>query len=187
MVLRSAARATLPGVALAIFVIGCGSLPNVTLPAKPVTPASSAPLGGIDPTSPVGHEQIVAAYIGYWQAYGTALRTRNMASARGLLAQYTDAGFRKQVTAPLSKVWAAHEIGYGYAIPHVLGVTTKGRTATLHDCLDLSHLGVQNSKTGLVVPGSFGLPEANFFVTLTRQAGHWVVSNMQQVEVPCTP
>jgi hypothetical protein len=187
MVLSSAARAALPGFALALFVIGCGSLPNVTLPVKPVTPASSAPLGGPEPTSPVGHEQVVTAYLGYWQAYGTALRTRNMASARGLLAQFADAGFLKQVTAPLSKVWAAREIGYGYAIPHVLGVTTKGNSATLHDCLDLSHLGVQDSKTGLVVPGSFGLPEVDFYVTLTRKAGHWVVSNMQQVEVPCTP
>ncbi|HXP22063.1 MAG TPA: hypothetical protein VN840_20640 [Streptosporangiaceae bacterium] len=147
--------------------------------------------------------QVIAAYTGYWQAYGIALRTRNIGTARKLLARFAAQAFVSEVTASLPRLWAGQVIGYGYAVPHVLSFTRTGASsALLHDCLDLSHLGTQDVKTGQVVPGSFGLPTVDFYVTLVRsgrsrsgqpgsgQPGsgqHWVVTKMQQVEVPCTP
>ncbi len=187
MVFRSLARALAPGFVLVFLLAGCNQLPNVALPTRPTASAPPASPSTVTTVGGTGSEQVIAAYVSYWQAYGAAMRTRNIAAARRLLANVTDADFLRQVTAPMPRVWAAHEIGYGYAIPHVLGVIRRSTSASLHDCLDLSHFGVQDTRTGLIVPGSFGLPELNFYVTLTRSAGRWVVSNMQQVEVPCTP
>jgi hypothetical protein len=130
---------------------------------------------------------VLSAYQGYWQAYSEASRSRNLAAAKKLLRAYAQASFVTEVTAPLPRLWAAHQVGYGYAVPHVLSVARKGKSALLHDCLDLSHLGTQDTRSGRVLPGSFGLPTVNFYVTLTRTGARWVVSKMQQVEVPCTP
>src|ERR1022692_4668110 len=160
MALRSLARALV--LVSALLLLGCATSPSVELPAKPVTPASSATFASPDPlasASPTRRDRVISAYLSYWQAYGAALRTRNIASARLLLAPYTDSFYRDQLTAPLPRVWAANEIGYGYAVPHVLGVTSTAASAVLHDCLDLSHFGTQNTRTGQIVPGSFGLPE----------------------------
>lgn len=144
------------------------------------------------PASRTARGQVLAAYLGYWQAYGSALRTRNITAARKLLISYTDAAFLSDVTAPLPRVWGAHEIGYGFAVPHVISITLAGPSAMLHDCLDLSHLGTEDTRTGRILAGSFGLAAMNFYVTLTRSArsqsqARWVISKMQQVEVPCTP
>ncbi len=62
-----------------------------------------------------------------------------------------------------------------------------GRRALLHDCLDLSHFGVLDKRTGRVVPGSFGLPGQDYYVSLELSGGRWKVANMQPVEVPCSP
>lgn len=167
---------------------GCGSaLPNVALPAKPAAAASVAGQAGQEPPKHTVRGQVLAGYLGYWQAYGAALRTRDLAAARKLLAGFAEASFVTTVTAPLAKVWASHVIGYGFAVPHVLSVSHTATSALVHDCLDLSHLGTQDLRTGRVVPGSFGLSAVDFYVTLTRSGKRWLVSKMQQVEVPCAP
>jgi hypothetical protein len=198
MAVRTFARSLAPVFTL-VLLVGCGSLPNVPLPAKPAAGPPVANQPRPDSAAHTVRGQILAAYQGYWQAYGAALRTRNIAAARKLLRGYADAAFVSQVTAPLTRLWAAHEIGYGFAVTHVLSFAHKANanTALLHDCLDLSRLGTQDAKTGRIVPGSFGLPTVNFYVTLSRSgpAGsgesgtseHWLVSRMLQVEVPCTP
>jgi hypothetical protein len=192
MAVRRFARTVAPVLPLVLLSVGCGSLPNVSLPAKPAAAASVA--GRASPkTASTVRSQVITAYTGYWQAYGVALRTRKISTARRLLARYAAPAFVSEVTASLPRLWAGHVIGYGYAVPHVLGVTRTGTSsARLQDCLDLSHLGTQDPRTGQVVPGSFGQPAVNFYVTLARSgrpgAGiHWVVTKMQQVEVPCTP
>lgn len=173
---------------LVLLFAGCGSaLPNVPLPAKPAVAASVPGEAGQGPAKHTVRAQVLAGYLGYWQAYGAALRTRDLAAARKLLARYADGAFATAVTAPLSRVWASHEIGYGYAVPHVLSLTHTSASALVHDCLDLSHLGTQDTRTGRVVPGSFGLAAVDFYVTLTRSGKRWLVSKMQQVEVPCAP
>jgi hypothetical protein len=199
---RTFARTLAPVFTLVLLLAGCGSVPDVPLPAKPAAAASVASQATPGPAHLSARSQALAAYIGYWRAYGAATRTRNMAAARKLLAAYTDAAFLSEVTAPLQRLWAGHDIGYGFAVPHVLSFTRTGPSAALlHDCLDLSHLGTQDIRTGRIMPGSYGLPTLNFYVTLLRAAGppsggqsgrqrvgkDWVVSKMLQVEVPCTP
>ena len=188
MAVRSLARALALGFTLVLLPAGCGSgsAPSVQLPAKPAV-ATSLPGSGTPRAHPSTRSVVLAAYQGYWQAYGAAARTQDITAARKLLRAYADAAFVSEVTAALPRLWAAHQIGYGYAVTHVLSVTRSGASALLHDCLDLSHLGTQDARTGRVLPGSFGLPTVNFYVTLTRSGGRWVVSKMQQVEVPCTP
>lgn len=188
MAVRSLARALAPGLTLVLLSAGCGagSAPSVQLPAKPAA-AATIPSRGAAGARPSTRSLVLAAYQSYWQAYGQAARARNLATARKLLRTYAQPSFVNEITAPLPRLWAAHQAGYGYAIPHVLSVTPKGTSALLHDCLDLSHLGTQDVRTGRVLPGSYGLPTVNFYVTLTRTGARWVVSKMQQVEVPCTP
>lgn len=188
MALSSLARALV--LVPALLLLGCGTPASVQLPAKPVTSASSESLASPAPLtsgSPTTRERVVSTYLSYWQAYGAALKTRDITAAKKLLAPYTDASYLSQLTDPMPRVWSAHQIGYGYAIPHVLSVAHTAGSAVLHDCLDLSRFGTQNTRTGRVVPGSFGLSQMNFYVTLTRSRGHWVISRLQQVEVPCSP
>jgi hypothetical protein len=130
---------------------------------------------------------VQAAYFGYWQAYAQAMDAGNPAGARSALTPYTAPGTLGRLITALGKVWAAHEAADGAAMPHVLGVQITGARALLHDCLDLSHFGVVNKTTGLVVSDSFGLPNRNFYVTLLLVRGRWLVSNMEPVEVPCQP
>jgi hypothetical protein len=188
MAQRSFARAIAPGLVLVFLSAGCGSaLPNVPLPAKPAAEASAPGQAGAGPVKHTVRGQVLAGYLGYWQAYAAALRTRDLAAARKLLARYADGPFVTTVTAPLPRVWASHVTGYGYAVPHVLSVSHTATSALVHDCLDLSHLGTQDVRTGRVVPGSFGLAAVDFYVTLARSGKRWLISKMQQVEVPCSP
>src|SRR5215471_16562680 len=54
--------------------------------SRRVVSRSGWPLAG----GPVSvHDQVVAAYTGYWQALGQALDTRDAARARAILARYT--------------------------------------------------------------------------------------------------
>jgi hypothetical protein len=173
--------------ALLAFAAACGgSQGPVALPAKhpqqsPLSPVAVAAGYG------TAKDQVVAAYAGYWQAYAAATRSRSITSANALLAPYTTRAWRKSLVRPLPGVWAYHDQGYGYAVPHVLGIHLGHDSARLHDCLDLTHFGTQNFRTGRVFPGTFGRPRLNFYVTLLRAGGRWMVSRLQQVEVPCAP
>lgn len=169
------------------LVAGCGTAaaPSVALPAKA---SGQATIPAAPSSGPLTPRQVVeTAYAGYWTAYAQAETAGAPASAKAVLAPYVTAATMPRLISALQKVWSAHESAYGAAVTHPLSVQITGRRALLHDCLDLSHLGVQDKATGLVVSGSFGLPDRNFFVTLLLAGGRWRVSNMQPVEVPCQP
>jgi hypothetical protein len=183
----SSARLALALAPVALAAAACGShqAPSVALPAKASGRATIPAAPSAAPPTP---EQVVAAdYAGYWLAYGQAMTAGNAADARQLLAPFAAASTIGQLVTSLTKVWAAHDQAYGAAQPHVLGVQITGRQALLHDCLDLSHFGVVDKTTGRVVSNSFGLPNRDYYITLVLSGRHWLVSNMEPVEVPCQP
>jgi hypothetical protein len=170
--------------AVAAAVAGCGSQARVALPRKSAALAGSS---GLSSPKLTARQQVIAAYTGYWQAYGAAISSQSAAQARAILAPYDPPAALARAVQADRRVWAAHDTVYGSAVPHVLSVRLTGKHALLHDCLDLSHFGVQNSRTGQVIPQSIGLSRLNFYVTLTRSGGRWLISNMQPVVVPCKP
>jgi hypothetical protein len=176
--------AGLTGLVLILAACG-GQAPDVALPKKSsATPTATA---AVTQHKQTPAELAAAAYLGYWQAYAAAMTAGHRARARSILAPYETAAGLPHLLSSLQQVWAAHEVAYGSADPHVLSVHVTGRRALLHDCLDLSHFGVLDKVTGRVVPTSFGLPNLDFYVTLVLSGGRWRVSNMQPVEVPCKP
>ena len=176
--------ATVPAV-LAVAACGSTQAPGVALPAQG---SASAAVPAVAPSAAATPQQVAAAdYARYWQAYAGAMTAGNAASARSILAPYAAASTITRLLTSLRAVWAAHDEAYGAAQTHVLGVTITGTRALVHDCLDLSHLGVLDKATGRVVSGSFGLANRDYYVTLVLSGGHWRVSNMEPVEVPCQP
>src|SRR6185437_7476882 len=171
---------------LALALGACAGQPaSVALPAKGGTAApSQAVLTGPARTQA---QVVTAAYQGYWQAYAAAMTASSPVRARTILARYSTPGGITALISSLRRVWRAHEVAYGGADTHVLSVRITGRRASVHDCLDLSHFGVQHKATGQVVSNSCGLPDLNYYVTLELSGGRWRVSNMTPVEVPCTP
>jgi hypothetical protein len=178
-------RAGLAALTLAAAAVSACSAPApVALPARPAAAAAApAALGG-PPQTP--RQQAVAAYDGYWQAFGQAMSSQSPAAARSILAGYVPASQIPAMIRSYRPVWAAHDVAYGAAVTHVLSVQISGRRAILHDCLDLSRLGVQD-RSGRVLPQTFGQPKLNFYITLLLSRGRWLVGNMQPVEVPCEP
>jgi hypothetical protein len=162
----------------------CGTQPGAVLPRKAA--ALAAPATGTRPGL-TPRQQVIAAYVGYWQAYGAAMSSQNAARAAAILAPYDEPGAVPRAVMADRLVWAAHETGYGSAVTHILSVRVAGNRALLHDCLDLSHFGAQDTRTGRVVPESFGLPRLNFYITLVLSGGRWLVTDMQPVVVPCKP
>lgn len=179
---RSAALLLAP--ALALGLAACASQASAALPRKATGLAAPAPLSS-PRLSP--RQQVAAAYVGYWQAFSAAMSSQNPARARAILASYDQPSAVSRAVKADQLLWAAHEIAYGSAVTHILSVQVTGSRALLHDCLDLSHFGAQDTRTGRVVPGSFGLPRLNFYITLVLSRGQWLVSDMQPVVVPCNP
>jgi hypothetical protein len=180
------ATAGLTGVALAVA--GCGAqAAGVSLPAKAASTGTAAPaaLASSAPRTP--RQAVAAAYRGYWRAYAAAMSADGTARATAVLAPYEAPSGMPQLIKNLQAIWRAHDVAYGGAVTHVKRVQITGRRAILNDCLDLSHFGVTDRRTGRVVPDSFGLANQDFYITLLRSGGRWRVSNMQPVEVPCEP
>jgi hypothetical protein len=173
-----------PVVAVLLGVAGCASQQAAALPKKVSQGAGQAALHQARLTA---RQQVAMAYHGYWRAYAAAMTSGSAARARALLAPYDPPAGVTQAISYLRPVWAKGEVAAGEAVPHILSISIRKHRAMLHDCLDLSHFGVLDQRTGRIVPGSFGLPRLNYFVTLVFSGGRWRVANMLQVEVPCEP
>ncbi len=169
--------------AAAACAAGCAAAqPRAVLPRKTAgSSAGPATLTG----RPTVRQQVIAAYDSSWQAYAQGWGARSATRARAMLTPYFSSQLVATTVRGFQRDWAAHEIGYGGAVPHVLSVSVHGRTATLHDCLDLSQFGAQNDRTGQVVAGSFGQQRLNTYVTLGLSGGRWLVRTLQPVQVPC--
>ncbi len=186
---RPAHIAALAG-ACVLAAAGCAAAPaRAALPGntgQPAVAGQAAPAALAAPRQ-TPQQEVAAAYSGYWQAYARGMTSRNPAAARIILAGSLAPGMIAMTIAGYRRDWAAHDIPSGGAVTHVLSVRISGQYATLHDCLDLSGFGVQDDRTGRLVPGSFGQPQQNFYITMQRAGGRWLLANMQPVVVPCAP
>ena len=54
----------------------------------------------------------------------------------------------------------------------------------MHDCIDLSHTGFQNRKTGQIV-GGLGQSHDYLITTLALERGRWLVTGAIPVVQPC--
>jgi hypothetical protein len=155
---------------------------SVALPRKAAapSPARLAHQQGV-------RQQILAAYAGYWAASDQALNTGSARRARQILGQYAPATALPAFIGAFRQDWARHAVTDGSPVLHVLSIQIRNGRATVHDCVDLSHAGLRNARTGRVFPRSFGSPRANYYTSLVRQGGGWLVSNVFPVVAPCEP
>ncbi|MGD0684352.1 MAG: hypothetical protein ABSA03_04465 [Streptosporangiaceae bacterium] len=155
----------------------------MALPAK----AAAQPAAGTAGHSPGLRQQVVAAYAGYWRATSEAVNSGDARRARRILAGYAPAAAIPGLIAVLRRDWARHAVDDGNPVLHILSVTVGKVSATVHDCADLSHAGLKDARTGRPFPLSFGSPRANFYASLVRRGGRWLVSNLVPVVAPCDP
>jgi hypothetical protein len=154
---------------------------KVALPGKP----ARADLAGAKAAPASPRALVVAAYEGYWHATSEALASRNPARAKAILADYVPAHAIPALVRGLKGFWRRHQVGFGSPIFHVMKVKiTMHRTAAVHDCLDLSHVGFQDEKTGQVV-GGFGQSHDFVITTLALEHGRWLVTGAIAVVQPC--
>lgn len=168
--------------AIALAAAGCGARQAaVPLPKK----AGHAQLARVSPVRQSARQLVITAYEGYWRATNEALNSRNATSAKAILADYIPSRAVPGLVKGLSALWRRHEIGYGSPIFHIMAVkiTGKGRAA-VHDCLDLSHMGFENSQTGQIV-GGIGQQHDYLITTLAYHHGRWLVTGAIPVVQPC--
>lgn len=186
--LRNAiAPRTLAGPVLAVAaaaVAGCGS--SQAPVALPPRAAVHSPAQAVV-AKPTVREQVVSAYTAYWQATAAATDAGQATRARAILAPYLPPSSLPAMIAALRQDWAAHAVTDGSPVLHITSVSVRQGTATVSDCVDLSHAGLRDARTGQVFPHSFGSPRASYFASLVRRGGRWLVSNLVPVVAPCEP
>ncbi len=168
--------------AVAIGLAGCAGQPSVALPPK----AGARPPARLA-DQPGPRQQVMAAYTGYWRAVDDALNAGSAARARQILTGYAPASALPGLIRAFRQDWARHVVTDGNPVLHIISVRVSSGQATVHDCVDLSHAGLQNARTGRVLPHSFGSPRANFYASLIRQGSQWLVSNIVPVVAACEP
>ena len=138
------------------------------------------------PRAPVPtRARIVAAYEGYWRAANAALDSRNPARARAIIGGFVPRGAVAILMSAFTGLWRRDEVGYGLPAFHIMKVIVTGPgNAAVHDCLDLSRLGLQNFRTGRDV-GVLGQSRYNLITTLVRQRKRWLVTGSIPVVTSC--
>jgi hypothetical protein len=174
----------------ATAIVGCGLLAltacgrsqaQVVLPDKP---ASVAPSAGA-PAPPSARQLVVSAYEGYWTATSEAVNSRSASQARSVLATHVPPGALGKLLAGMSALWKRGELAFGAPVFHIRSVKlTSATTAAVHDCIDLSHTGFQNSRTGQIV-GGLGQSHDYLITTLALEHGRWLVTGAIPVVQPC--
>jgi hypothetical protein len=160
----------------------CGSSQaQVTLPKT--TPR--AQLARVVPASPSDRQLVVAAYEGYWQATNQAINSRDPVEARSILASYVPGSAISGLITGMKALWRRGEMAFGAPVFHIVTVKMTGaRTAAVHDCIDLSHTGFQNRKTGVIV-GGLGQSHDYLITTLALEHGRWLVTGAIPVVQSC--
>jgi hypothetical protein len=188
----AAAAAGLAG-ALVGVLAGCAAATQVTLPSRrpSATAASAEPARmpathSVRPSAPPSARQLViAAYRGYWQATNEALDSRSPHRAGLILARYVPRIAIPALVKGFRALWRHDEIAYGAPVLHVMSLMFTGRrTAAVHDCIDMSHAGFQDWRTGQVV-GGLGQPHDYLITTLALEHGRWLVTDAIAVVRPC--
>src|SRR5215469_12775868 len=167
--------------ATGILVAACGSgQAQVTLPKK-----AEAKLERVVPASLSQRQLVVIAYEGYWQATNQAINSRDPATARSILTSYVPGGAIAPLITGMKVLWQRDEVAFGAPVFHIVAVKMTGAgTAAVHDCIDLSHTGFQNRRTGQIV-GGLGQSHDYLITTLARQRGRWLVTGAIPVVQSC--
>jgi hypothetical protein len=168
--------------AFVLALVACASVvPQVRLPPRA---SASIPSATMRP-KPALRRQVLTAFEGYTAALRAADLSGAAAWARRLLHPYLAAARIPGVVETERAIWAKGERFYGQGVLHVLSVRIEGRHAFVHDCDNTSSMGLQNSATGLPVPGSAGIPDDNVVTGLDLVNGNWLVEFQLIEEVPC--
>jgi len=168
--------------AVALTAAACGTAaPRVALPKRP----AGAELTKVHLARPTVRAQVIAAYEGYWLATNRAIDSRSPAAAKAILTGHVPEGAVSGLVKGLEVLWRRNEVGYGSPVFHIMTVTFTGtRSAAVHDCIDLSRTGFQDTRTGQVV-GAIGQSHEFLITTLVREAGQWLVTGAISVVRPC--
>jgi hypothetical protein len=160
----------------------CGnSQAQVTLPKK----APSARLARVAPAPPSMRQLVITAYEGYWQATNQAINSASPAAARSLLTSYVPASAISGLVTGMKVLWQRGEQAFGAPVFHIVSVKMTGsKTAAVHDCIDLSHTGFQNRKTGQII-GGLGQSHDYLITTLALEHGRWLVTGAIPVVQSC--
>ncbi len=162
---------------------GCGEVTNtVSLPPK-TTPTHAAVASKPRPLSE--RQDIVAAFTGYNEALRSAGNSRSPAEVRRLMRPYLPAGTISNLIKFDQSIWAKGELFYGRIVRHILAVHIDGNHAFVHDCDNTSGAGLEDARTGQVVPGSLGISDDNVITRLNLVRGRWLVGIQTIEDVPC--
>lgn len=202
--------ATIGVAAIGIAVVGCAvagtGLAPAAQPGKPLggTPASArskrsrhlrsrhlrSPHLSQDAQLPQrsqrsAHAHVVAAYEGYWHATSRALDSRSAVRARAIMARFVPVAAAAALVRRFALLWRNDEVAYGDPVLHIVRVVMTGPgTAAVRDCIDLTHSGLWNYRTGQVVDG-LGRAHDYLVTTLAREQGRWLVTGAYQVAASC--
>lgn len=167
---------------LVAAVAACGSSQaQVTLPKK----APAGPLARVAPAPRSERQVVVAAYEGYWQATNQAINSGDAGTARSILTSYVPSSAISGLLSGMKVLWRRGEMAFGAPVFHIVSVKMTGaRTAAVHDCIDLSHTGFQNRRTGAIA-GGLGQSHDYLITTLALEHGRWLVTGAIPVVRSC--
>lgn len=166
---------------LVVALAACGSRADVALPKRP----PHAQLARIVPPTLSARQLVILAYESYWQATNEAINSRNASGAAAALTDYVPASAIPALVSGMRVLWRRDEVAFGGPVFHIIGVKmTSAQTAAVHDCIDLSHTGFQNRKTGQVI-GGLGQSHDYLITTLAREHGRWLVTGAIPVVQSC--
>ena len=172
------------GLAVCLVLAACAvPATEVRLPARPPATLSAV----TPPPVLTPRQQVVAALTGYATALGQADRSRSRTVARGLLHPYLAENRIGGLVRAISAIWASGDRFYGTDVLHISSVRIEGRRAFVHDCDDTSGMGLDNARTGQMVPGSAGVRRDNLITRLDLVRGHWLVAFQLVEDAPCSP
>jgi hypothetical protein len=169
--------------ALTAALIGCSTrTASVALPDRP----SHVQVASTKASTPSVRDRVIAAYKGYWRAANDALASRDASMARAIMRDHVPASAIPALVKGLRAFWRKDEIGYGSPVFHIMSVKITGpRTAAVRDCIDLSHTGLMNRKTGQVV-GGLGQSHDLLITTLALEHRQWLVTGATPVVQTCS-
>jgi hypothetical protein len=162
--------------------VACGSgQAQVALPKK----SSHAQLVKDAPAPPSTRQIVITAYQSYWRATTQAVDSRDPKVAKSLLASVVPGTAVGGLVSGMQALWHRNETAFGAPTFHIVSVKLTGpRTAAVHDCIDLSHTGFQNRKTGAIV-GALGQSHDYLITTLALEHGRWLVTGAIPVVQAC--
>jgi hypothetical protein len=169
----------------AAVLAGCASSGAAKLPPKTTAPTVASATPAV--TARSAKAAVIAAYTGYFPVL-TAAEAAGPSRAKAMLAPYAAQPYLNHVLSRMAAYRSRHEVSVGHLVPHVMHVRVRGARAQLRDCQDASHAALADSRTGRVIPHTWGSPHTYLIATLARGSdGQWRLTSLAHVAVPCKP